>query len=126
MKKFEIQEIIQNEKSPVKLIGKIHDGDHIEPSTYICFKPENAAYNFRIINVEKNESNTILEISKSDFKAITDWNLLGNTFQIKKAVRGADITLTSAYGAGVSWWAPFVLLIIIGLLGWGMIIWGPY
>lgn len=118
---FKIQNIHDGPRSFMILEGEFLSAIKIEPAQYICIQQNGANWNIRINDVFLTESSTQIEISKSDFEGLNPELVIGNSFPIKG---GANLALTS-YGFGVSWWLPFLLLVVLGFLVWMMVFVDP-
>ena len=118
MKTFKIQDIINGEENSIILVGNVQNGNRIEPSTFICFESIDGDINIRIIQADTHKNYMTLEISKKDYEMVKHLKLKGSTNPIRIANRGIDISMAASYGVGVSWWAPFVLIFLGGLIFW--------
>ncbi len=113
---FRIENIKDSSKYFITLIGKETSLTPIEPSTYISIVENGISRNIRINGVHQKGDVLELELAKSDLKGINTHQLAGNSYPIRGALNLANTT----YGFGVSWWMPFVILGVLGLMGLGL------
>lgn len=118
MTTLKIESIHENSPYFYILEGVMQEGGEIAPSQYLCISQNAMHWNIRINNVFRMENRIQIEISKSDLERISPELLIGNHYPIKG---GINLALTS-FGFGVSWWMPFILIAILGVLVYGMVI----